>query len=98
MGERGSRPSVWETSVEAEQGSQEARHHTQGGEGRARTQYVQLAEGCTPITTYPSDLLDEIPWESGLQKTTLQSFVGLTMTSCKMIFLVWISLQRTNKV
>ena len=28
MGEHGSRPFVWETSVEAEQGSQEARHHT----------------------------------------------------------------------
>ena len=53
MGECGSRPSIQETSVEAEkQGSQEARHPTQGGEGQARTQYVQLAEGCTPISTY----------------------------------------------
>ena len=66
MGECGSRPSVWETSVEAEQGSQEGRHPTQVGEGRVRMQYVQLAEGCTPITTYPSDLPEEIPWESGL--------------------------------
>ena len=40
MGERGSRPSVWETSVEVEQGSQEARHPTQGGEGQERMQYV----------------------------------------------------------
>ena len=53
MGERGSRPSVWETSVEAKQGLEEARHPTQGGEGRARTQYVQLSEGFTCITTYP---------------------------------------------
>ena len=37
MGERGSQPSVRETSVEAEQGSQEARHPTHGGEGQART-------------------------------------------------------------
>ena len=73
MGEHGSRPSVRETSVEAEQGSQEVHHPTQGGEGRGRTQYVQLAEGCTPITTYPLDLPDEIPWESGLQQTTLES-------------------------
>ena len=47
--------------MEVEKGSQEARHHTQGGEGRERMQYVQLVEGCTPITTYPSDLPDEIP-------------------------------------
>ena len=26
-----------------------------------------------PITTYPSDLPNEIPWESGLQQTTLES-------------------------
>ena len=37
MGEHGSQPSVWETSVEAEQGSQEAHHPTQGGKGQART-------------------------------------------------------------
>ena len=73
MGERGSRPSIYETSVEAKQGSQEARHPTQDGEGQERTQYVQLAEGCMPITTYPSYLPDEIPWESGLQQTTLES-------------------------
>ena len=59
--------------METEQGSQEARHPTQGGEGRARMQYVQLAEGCTPITTYPSYLPDEIPWGSGIQQTTLES-------------------------
>ena len=76
MGERVSQPSMWETSVEVEQGSQEARHHTQGGEGWARTQYVQLVEGCTPITTYPSDLPEDIPWESGLQQTTLESFMA----------------------
>ena len=40
MGECRSRPSVRETSVDAEQGSQEARHPTQGGEGHCRTQYV----------------------------------------------------------
>ena len=33
MGERGSRFSIRETSVEAEKDSQEARHPTQGGEG-----------------------------------------------------------------
>ena len=33
MGECGSRPSVRETSVEAEQGSQEACHPAHGGEG-----------------------------------------------------------------
>ena len=59
--------------MDAEQGLQEAHHPTQGGEGQARTQYVQLAEGCTPISTYPSDLLEELPWESGLQQTTLES-------------------------
>ena len=37
-------------------------------------QYVQLAEGCTPIMTYPSYLLEEIPWESCLQQTTIESF------------------------
>ena len=74
MGEHGSRPFVWEIGVEAEKGLQEARHPTQGGEGQSRTQYVQLAEGCTPISTYPSDLLEELPWESGNQKTTLESF------------------------
>ena len=73
MGECGSRPSVWETSVEAKQGSQEARHPTQGGKGQARMQYVQLAEGCMPIMTYPSDLPDKIPWESGIQQITLES-------------------------
>ena len=26
-----------------------------------------------PVTAYPSDLPDEIPWESGLQQTTLES-------------------------
>ena len=35
-------------------------------------QYVQLAEGCTPILTYPSNLLEELPWESGLQQMTLE--------------------------
>ena len=40
MGQRGSPPYVQETSVEAEQGLQEARHPTQGGEGQARMQYV----------------------------------------------------------
>ena len=40
MGEHGSRPSILETIVEAEKGSQEALHPTQGGEGRARMQYV----------------------------------------------------------
>ena len=69
MGERGYRTSIREISVEAEQGSQEVRHPTHGGEGRARTQYVQLAEGCTPIMTYPSNLPKELPWESGLQQT-----------------------------
>ena len=59
--------------MEAEQGLQEARHPTQGGEGQARTQYVQLDEGCTPITTCPSNLPKEHPWESGLQQTTLES-------------------------
>ena len=73
MGECGSRPSVRETSVEAEQGSQEARHPTQDGEGRERTQYAQLDEGFAPITTYPSDLPEEIPWESGIQQMTLES-------------------------
>ena len=58
--------------MDGEQGSQEAHHPTQGGESRARTQYVQLAEGCMPITTYPSDLPNEIPWKSGLQQTTLE--------------------------
>ena len=64
---------VRETSMDAEQGLQEAHYPTQGGEGRARTQYVQLDEGCTPITTYPSDLPKEIPCESGLQQMTLES-------------------------
>ena len=36
--------------------------------------YVQLAEGCTPIMTYLSDLPEELPWESGLQQTTLESY------------------------
>ena len=63
---------VWETSVDADQGSQDACHPTQGGKGQARMQYVQLAEGCTPITNYPSDLPEELPWESGLQKMTLE--------------------------
>ena len=58
--------------MEAEKGSQEACHHTQGGEGRARTQYVHLVEGCMPIMTCPSNLQDEIPWENGLQQTTLE--------------------------
>ena len=30
-------------------------------------------QGCMPITTYPLDLSDEIPWESGFQQTTLES-------------------------
>ena len=59
--------------MDAEQGSQEALYPTHGGEGQARMQYVQLAEGCTPITTYPLDLPKEIPWESGLQQMTLES-------------------------
>ena len=59
--------------MDPEQGLQEACHPTQGDEGRARTQYVQLAEGCTPITTYPSNLPEELPWESGIQQTTLKS-------------------------
>ena len=33
MGKCGSQPSVWETSVEAKQGLQEARHPAQGGKG-----------------------------------------------------------------
>ena len=37
MGERGSRPSVRETRVDEEKGSQEACHPTHGGEGQART-------------------------------------------------------------
>ena len=64
---------VRKTSVDAEKGSQEACHPTQGDEGRARMQYVQLAKGCTPITTYPYDLPEELPWESGLSQTTLKS-------------------------
>lgn len=62
-----------ETNVGAEQGSQDARHSAQSDEGRAKTQYVELVEGCTPITTCPSDLLEELPWESGIQQTTLES-------------------------
>ena len=73
MGERGSRPSISETSVDAEQGLQEARHPTQGGKGQARMQYVQLDEGCKPISTYPSDLPEDIPQESGPQQMTLKS-------------------------
>ena len=59
--------------MDAEQGSQEAHHPTEGGEGQARTQYVQLVEVCTPISTYPSNLPEELPWESGNQQTTLES-------------------------
>ena len=73
MGERGSRPSVRETSMDAEQGSQEDHHPTQCCKGQARAQYVQLAKGCTPISTYPSDLPEELPWESGNQQMTLES-------------------------
>ena len=28
--------------------------------------------GCNPITTYPSDLLEDIPWENDVKKLTLQ--------------------------
>ena len=36
-------------------------------------QYVQLDEGCTPSMTYPYDLVEYLPWESGLQQMTLES-------------------------
>ena len=36
-------------------------------------QYVQLAEGSTPISTYPSNLPEELPWEGALQQMTLES-------------------------
>ena len=36
-------------------------------------QYVQLAKGCTPITTNPSYLPEQLPWESGIQQMTLES-------------------------
>jgi hypothetical protein len=61
-----------ETDDGAEQGSQEAHHSARGDDGRARTQYVELTEGCTPITTYPSDLPRELPWEGGNHQMTLE--------------------------
>ena len=35
--------------------------------------YVEQVEGCTPIKMYPSDIPEEIPWDSGDQQLTLES-------------------------
>ena len=58
---------------EAEQGSEEGRHSKQRDEGRSRRIYVEQVEGCTPITTYASNIPEELPWDSGDQQLTLES-------------------------
>ena len=60
----------------AEQGSEEGCNSTQRDERQARRVYVEQVEGCTPITTYRYDIPKELPWYSGDQQLTLESWIS----------------------
>ena len=57
---------------EPKQGLEEGRNYASRGEGRARRIYVEQDVGFTPITTYPSNIPKDLPWESGVQQITLE--------------------------
>ena len=42
-------------------------------EGWERRVYVEKFERCTPIKTYPYDILEELPLDSGDKQATLES-------------------------
>ena len=52
---------------QAEKGLEEGRNSTQMDEGWERRVYVEKFEGCTPIKTYPYDILEDLPCDSGDQ-------------------------------
>ena len=66
------------------------------GQGRWRDNFEQ-AHGCKPMTIYPLDKPDALPWENEEVSITLEQCTVPTIKNWGMILLAWNSQQRVDK-